>query len=521
MTRTMELRAAGAVAIALALAAAGCGSSGRCESSAICGEGEVCFAGSCVAALPAGSCTPPTAGSLTVGAAITTPATKPACDVNTPSTWPRPVHALSVPGAWALPLRVDGVDATAPVVAGIGQTVSFTVPPGTSSVTVHEQGVEAAASFSYFGFPIPNSVVPTAVRAPNGATVFVDDVNTPMISDPHLATGHYGGLTPWAGSFGIPGTSRLADLALSGGEVPPGTWSFQVNDWNAECALVPGCVRTPVIGDSYDVTVLARPGPYVSTGTLDVGIYVAGGTTIASSAVVDPRFVRFVWGLGQYLGRAGICLGTVTFFDTPIWAFNPPDISNEPPCSDLGALFSLASPSVNGVHLFLVNDLCVGNNCSSGIVGIDGSIPGPSGIPGAVTSGAAMIIDNIESDTCTGTGPLNLSACGSDLSAYIAAHEIGHWLGLYHPTERYGTQFDPIADTPTCVCDDCAPGPERSLCDSQFYTPTDMHPAYCMAQGPTCGGGDNLMFWQVDRNVSVGRLTAQQAFVMRVNPAVQ
>jgi hypothetical protein len=387
------------------------------------------------------------------------------------------------------------------------------VPPGTASVTIHSQAIDAAPSFSYSGFPIPNSVVPTDLRAPNGGTIFVDLVNGSPAAQPYLDPGYYGGFTPITGSFTVPATSRLLDLALSNGALPAGGWSFLVNDWNGECGVVQGCVPSATRGD-YDVSVIARPGPVVSTGTLDVAVYLAGGTITAAQARVDANYARFVRGIGQVLGRAGICLGTVTFFDLPGWAPNAPNIDGEPPCGDLARLFSLASPAVDGVHLFLVDALNT-NSGAKGIIGIDGSIPGPSGLPGALTSGAAMVMADIGNPTAGCGSTLDVVACGSDLAAYVAAHEIGHWLGLYHTTEGSGDQFDPLSDTGTCPCA-CGPG----SCDAA----TRMAPSSCIGKGDRCTGGENLMFWAVDPfnpGVSEGRVTFEQAVVARLNPAVK
>ena len=121
---------------------------------------------------------------------------------------------------------------------------------------------------------------------------------------------------------------------------------------------------------------------------------------------------------------------------------------------------------------------------------------------------------------------LAIATCGSDYAAYVAAHEIGHWLGLYHPTEQHGDQFDPLADTATCACTECAPETRVSPYSSATYRDycgmgTEMEPAWCLSAGATCGGGDNLMFWRVQRGISVGRLTAEQSLVMRINPAVK
>jgi len=513
---TLTMRATAALLLALAVGATGCRETGTtCESSALCRDGQLCLEGSCVATLPPGACTPPTSGILGTGAldpGVTVPA---ACSVfSPPATWPQPVSATTAlpTSSWVADLGTHAV----------GETVTFNVPPGTASVTIHQQGVTGAATFDLppYYYAIPNSVVPTALRAPNGATVYADDLLGDVPLEPYLFTGYYGGATPWSGSYTLPATSRMIDLSLSGGEVPPGDWSFVVNDWNQECAAISGC--TARAAGAYDIKVVARPGPYVATGTLNIGIYLAGGAMSAAAAVGNPGYQRFVWAIGQILGRAGICLGNVTFFDTPPDAPSTPNIDPYPPCSDLARLFSLADPSVDGVHLFLVDDLCVGPNCNTGIVGIDGSIPGPSGLPGAVTSGAAMVIGNIGVPASCPAGRLSLATCGSDFSGYIAAHEIGHWLGLYHTTEATGDRFDPLATTPTCGCAACAPIAYRQTCGYEWgdYA-TWMHPEWCASSGGACGGGDNLMFWVVDQSISVGNLDREQALVMRVNPAVK
>ncbi len=410
-----------------------------------------------------------------------------------------------LPGSW---IAYDGVHA-------VGTRVSFPVPPGTSSVTIHSQATVAADFFWYGSQQIPNSVVPTGVTLPNGHVLY-DDMAMPPPKPLYLPA-YYGGFTPWSGSFGVPNTSRLADLALANGEVPPGTWSFTVNDWNAECAAMGGGC-TPGSAGTYDVTVVARPGPYVSTGTLDLNLYLVGGGAglRADTAVSDPGMLRFIAEIGRLLGQGGICLGSVTFREVPAWArietrFTQPAIDGDAPCGELSQLFTLAAPA-DGVHLFLVDALCYGGNCDSGIVGIDGSIPGPSGLPGAYSGGAAMTLDDIGWGSCGNPAP-DLAGCGSDRAGYIAAHEIGHWLGLYHTTESSGDTFDPLEDTGTCSCSACG----SRTCDGAF----EMFPQVCRSDGATCAGGDNLMFWVIDPSESIGRLTAQQSHIARLNPAVK
>jgi hypothetical protein len=96
--------------------------------------------------------------------------------------------------------------------------------------------------------------------------------------------------------------------------------------------------------------------------------------------------------------------------------------------------------------------------------------------------------------------------------AYVAAHESGHFLGLYHPTESSGTVFDPLRDTPHCECTQC--GLAQATCDK-----TGLPGNRCTHASATCGGGANLMFWLVS-SVSQGYLSPEQARVARSSPLV-
>jgi hypothetical protein len=167
-----------------------------------------------------------------------------------------------------------------------------------------------------------------------------------------------------------------------------------------------------------------------------------------------------------------------------------------------------------------VNSLLSGQGpAGTTVVGVDGTIPGPSSVGGTVASGALVSAANLTSGC---TGAVSFRTCGPDRTAYVAAHEAGHFLGLYHVTESVGTLFDPVTDTATCACSACRPATATQQC----YGPgVSASSAYAVlgtdcTKSATCGGGDNLMFWVLSAQ-STGALTAHQGSIMRANPLVR
>jgi hypothetical protein len=316
--------------------------------------------------------------------------------------------------------------------------------------------------------------------------------------------------SPWTGAMTVPNTTSALEYAAANGGVPSGTWSVVVNDYVAECKAIgaPGCV----VGDGttsypvgrYDLQVL-------------VNLYLVTNRYTPASAAADPSMTRMRETLAAYLARAGIALGAVNFVDLPATVkaryASGVNVDDLTPCGEVATVLRLAEPG-NAMSLFLVNSL---NSQLGGytVVGQDGTIPGPASVGGTVASGALVSIANLTftSSPTACQGAINLSGCGADMTAYIDAHETGHFLGLYHVTESSGTLFDPVKDTPICQLGLCAPGQAdviNSDCSKQLIDPAN-----------PCGGGDNLMFWLVDQALSTGSISAQQASIMRANPTVR
>ena len=411
----------------------------------------------------------------------------------------------------------------------VGDVVSFNVAAGTGSFSIVSQAMNASASDVTFIFggqdiTVPNSVVPVIVSQPDGTTFYDDNAAPP--SDPATALAAYAGLTPSTGAFTAPNTT--ASLNAFDGGVPAGTWSFKVSDFAAECASFgPGSCRDGGSATStYDISVLTVPARGRSSGTVDVSFYLVTNSITAASAVSNAGMLRMLSTLETIYGRAGVCLGTVTFYDVPAWArakFATGVAGDRTgPCDELDQMSTLSIPG-NTLNFFFVDD--IRPSAASGIgtvVGIDGSIPGPSTFGGTVHSGAVVNASDLGHGTCGSS--IDLSGCGSDVVAYITAHEGGHWMGLYHSTESFGSTFDPVADTGQCVCTQCAPVASQPKCAANHPSlspgqlPTQVTVADCN-KGGSCDGSQFLMFWLFDAT-SLGQFSAQQAQIVRANPVV-
>ncbi len=229
------------------------------------------------------------------------------------------------------------------------------------------------------------------------------------------------------------------------------------------------------------------PGRSVTSGTLDLNIFLVGVGVSAAAAGTDSRVQGALARLSSILASAGISLGTVSYFDiTGADATRYQIIdSTEGPDSELAGLFRLsAGRTGRALNIFLVRALDAGTTSGARALGIAGGVPGPVGIHGTEHSGIASSFD----PTVVGAG-----VTGSQVVGQILAHQIGHYLGLFHSTE----QLRP-----------CGPGEDPSMVACSPFGAGDT------LEDTSLGDSTNLMYWSIVGDGTNDMISSGQRFVL-------
>jgi hypothetical protein len=177
--------------------------------------------------------------------------------------------------------------------------------------------------------------------------------------------------------------------------------------------------------------------------------------------------------------------------------FDPTVIVNDPQFSEVSRNFSdpgttalMQSGAADRINLFFLENFSGAGG--AGLLGISGGLPGTFGKQSAFNG----VLVNA---TATRSQPDTTYARDT---AEIALHEMGHFLGLYHTTERQFNLNDVIPDTPECPA-------------SNDRTGTGTAGVADIAE---CPDGQNLMFWNTDFSGNKTPLSAQQREVIYRSP---
>lgn len=241
------------------------------------------------------------------------------------------------------------------------------------------------------------------------------------------------------------------------GDLPPGTWKIEVGSYNNSGYANPD---VPVV-----VNVLQRPEPDFARGTL--AVFVAYAEGLGDDAEITAGVEAAVAHWEEIYAAFGITL-VPTYADIPV----DPDMPDTYKGQDEYQTFL----EENGGRAVL---MVVGDTIAN-----DAYIYGEAGgIPGAYVPTPAAAVEVSWLAHVGGNGKLSDNEIL--LMGETMAHEVGHYLGLFHPVEMGWDWFDAIGDTPRCdSMNEC----EGDLADNLMFPYPVCSDGECVRQTLLSGG---------------------------------
>ena len=209
--------------------------------------------------------------------------------------------------------------------------------------------------------------------------------------------------------------------------------------------MQPGTHVYTVLADTEQLCVYSVEEQPDTGTSIDLNLYFVGLNDLnAASAASDPDLAVALDTFADIVAEAGIDVDQIRVIDAP------PDVADEfSVITDRNQLDALAASSVPpgdsddellSVNIFLVSVI---DFDGSNAIGISQGIAGPAGLHGTPGSGVVFTSEFLR------LGVQEDPTLGAQLTGAVMAHEVGHWLGLFHTTEQNGQQ-DPLPDTPVC-----------------------------------------------------------------------
>ena len=182
--------------------------------------------------------------------------------------------------------------------------------------------------------------------------------------------------------------------------------------------------------------------------TIDLNIYLVGLPGVdASTAPNDSDFQATIDEFDRIYQQVGLEIGTINYIDvTGDAATEFSIVRSQRAVQELVATSTRPEGGYDealSANIFFVRGMELG-----GAIGISMGLPGPAGLHGTPASGVVFT-----SEYMGRTIPdrfTNSNVDGNEFTGLIIAHEVGHYLGLFHTTEQDGRGTDPVDDTAEC-----------------------------------------------------------------------
>lgn len=260
-------------------------------------------------------------------------------------------------------------------------------------------------------------------------------------------------------------------------EFAPGTWKIsyfvsEANSGGADCGAV---LKTTPAGETAKIGI---EFVFVGLGGLD-----------AATAGTHEQLQEFIKTVRKELEQVGITV-EVGYRDFPgdVAKYTVLDMSDDDMTEFNALLRQSAPPTKRVISVFLVQEISNSSAGGSTVLGMSAGPPGLAGLPGTSKSGLVV-------------GAIDLMSFPQDV-AKILTHELAHYAGLYHTTEKRGGKWDPMGDTPQCTVDPNANGVLSSH--------------ECLEDG----GANNVMWWTLKKDVD-RPLSPEQGWLLRHSPAAE
>lgn len=319
--------------------------------------------------------------------------------------------------------------------SGRSAEVFLDLPPGIESVVLLASAHEST------------HVILEHAKGPEG-DVLVSDREPDGLSSPELAVARGFPAQFFSDNRVVAAREVAAFLLPNTPDVPfgPGRYTLRFSTWSVR--QEDGAWRKIALERPLRVAVLVKPRRNErardgNLGRLALTLHLTGAAGLTAESAPDDEGLQLALGVvREAFGRVGIALDEISYVDVEAPGFTTLVLGDGCEGGDIDELLKARTREAAGISVFVVERFqCLtsgGLDVGQGIGGISAGLPGPPWLRGSPRSGLVLA-------TAPFAGEIRRLGV-------VLAHELAHFLGLYHTKENdlFGGPaiYDRISDTP-------------------------------------------------------------------------